>query len=512
MKTLSHPNLPILQNHKINNQAPMKFPKIAGGFKTAFCLKQIPNDLKFKAIVDGLYNYLEIKYLKTMTMNKQNYLEIKQSSFIACCSYCFEDITSSAELKKCGTVGCTYIFCSRPECNHCVDNSYFCNYCYSVKNQSSINTNAREFIGNTNDDCVTIYRNKGEDMLSVANTLLSVREKSLFENLPDYIHLDSFVVPVKKPLESIVPPQTINISNPTISDNSNMNMDSDSNDSETSITSDVCCNNDPVEENIKQYLMKGGSCVLDNSIETRYDYTPEFHSCEMLEVMNEKWKSEVILSCLVYKRKIMNGFIDWQLWIKDVFPNEVVRTYRKLKKEANRNTKTQFFETLYEDKFLPLNAKRFFMLKSQDKFQLITMTKLKFLNLIKSILSTKVANLKKYDQSSLQEIILYDENNYESFNHEINVTKKQSHEQDSVPRYYQKKNEVNFILTNETKFMSPHFLDRVHEHITSSTYLPNVNGCKYNICQIKNNINAPSKYVEENISKIYVKESRFSFI
>ena len=60
--------------------------------------------------------------------------------------------------------------------------------------------------------------------------------------------------------------------------------------------------------------------------------------------------------------------------------------------------------------------------------------------------------------------------------------------------------------------MSPHFWDRVHEHITSSTYLPNVNGCKYNICQIKNNINAPSKYVEENISKIYVKESRFSFI
>ena len=83
MKTLSHPNLPILYNHKINNQTPMKFPMIAGGFKTAFCLKQIPNHLKFKAIVDGLYNYLEIKYLETMTRNKQNYLEIKQSSFIA---------------------------------------------------------------------------------------------------------------------------------------------------------------------------------------------------------------------------------------------------------------------------------------------------------------------------------------------------------------------------------------------------------------------------------------------
>ena len=79
MKTLSYPNLPILQNYKPNNKSPMKFPTVAGGFKTPFSLKQITNELKFKAIVNGLFKFLEIKDLESMTMNKQNYLEVKQS-------------------------------------------------------------------------------------------------------------------------------------------------------------------------------------------------------------------------------------------------------------------------------------------------------------------------------------------------------------------------------------------------------------------------------------------------
>ena len=54
------------------------------------------------------------------------------------------------------------------------------------------------------------------------------------------------------------------------------------------------------------------------------------------------------------------------------------------------------------------------------------------------------------------------------------------------------------------------FLDRVHEHITSSTTLPN-NGYKYNICQVKEK-NDSSKYVDVNSSNVFVKESRFSYI
>ena len=68
--------------------------------------------------------------------------------------------------------------------------------------------------------------------------------------------------------------------------------------------------------------------------------------------------------------------------------------------------------------------------------------------------------------------------------------------------HYQKKEDVNFVLTNEQKFMSPFFWERVHEHITSSTTLPN-NGCKYNICQVKENNDSSSM----KSSEVFVKES-----
>ena len=115
----------------------------------------------------------------------------------------------------------------------------------------------------------------------------------------------------------------------------------DNNDSETSIISDECCHNDPVDDSIKQYLMKCGNCVLENCTQTRYDYSHEFHSCEMLEMMNEKWKSEVIISFSIYKKIIMNGFIEWQLWIKNLFSNEVVSNYRRLKKERKKEIEHQ---------------------------------------------------------------------------------------------------------------------------------------------------------------------------
>ena len=54
------------------------------------------------------------------------------------------------------------------------------------------------------------------------------------------------------------------------------------------------------------------------------------------------------------------------------------------------------------------------------------------------------------------------------------------------------------------------FWDQVHEHITSSTTLPN-NRCKYKICHIKEN-NDSSKYLDVKSSNIFVKESRFSYI
>ena len=51
MKTVSYPNLAILQNYKENNKCPKKFPSVINGFVTPFSLKQIPDKIKFQAIV-----------------------------------------------------------------------------------------------------------------------------------------------------------------------------------------------------------------------------------------------------------------------------------------------------------------------------------------------------------------------------------------------------------------------------------------------------------------------------
>ena len=90
----------------------------------------------------------------------------------------------------------------------------------------------------------------------------------------------------------------------------------------------------------------------------------------------------------------------------------------------------------------------------------------------------------------------------------ITIKKKKN----SIAQFYQKKEDCNLILTNESKFMNPCFWDRVHEHIISSTTLDSsnlTNSNKYNICQVKNN-NVTSLYSVSRIT--FVKESRFSYI
>lgn len=47
-----------------------------------------------------------------------------------------------------------------------------------------------------------------------------------------------------------------------------------------------------------------------------------------------------------------------------------------------------------------------------------------------------------------------------------------------------KKDYVNFVLTNETKFMSAFFWRRIHLQLTNNTSLSN-DGAKYSICQVK---------------------------
>ena len=59
--------------------------------------------------------------------------------------------------------------------------------------------------------------------------------------------------------------------------------------------------------------------------------------------MNEKWKSEVMISFTTYSKFKMNGFFDWHLWIKQLLNHEVVTKYKQLVIDDDRNPKTDFF-------------------------------------------------------------------------------------------------------------------------------------------------------------------------
>ena len=80
--------------------------------------------------------------------------------------------------------------------------------------------------------------------------------------------------------------------------------------------SDYCSDIIPVDENIKQYLIKGGNCVLKKCTFKAFIFGHNFYTREKLESINEKWKSQVILYFSIYSEVNMNGFIDWHLWVK----------------------------------------------------------------------------------------------------------------------------------------------------------------------------------------------------
>ena len=155
----------------------------------------------------------------------------------------------------------------------------------------------------------------------------------LFDRLPDWVipepeHLDS----VMRPVDCLILP--------TQSDYTN-----DNNEIITSNISDDGSDIISVDENIKQYLMKGGICILKHSTYKTFDYTKEFYSCDFLESMNEKWKSQVMIYFSIYSKIKMNGFIDWHLWLINLFSYEVANKCKRLIDDENRNGKTEFFDS-----------------------------------------------------------------------------------------------------------------------------------------------------------------------
>ena len=87
-----------------------------------------------------------------------------------------------------------------------------------------------------------------------------------------------------------------------------------------------------------------------------FDFANEFHTRELLESMNEKWKIQVIIYASIHKKVLMNGFIVRRLWVKDVLSDEVVNKYNRLIDDHNRIVKTYFLNSLYDDEFFKLNV------------------------------------------------------------------------------------------------------------------------------------------------------------
>ena len=141
-----------------------------------------------------------------------------------------------------------------------MENKYYCNNCITVKKYIDNDTTERLFMGGNNDNCVTVFRNNegDDDIQSVALTLKSMSDNTLFGKLPDYSLVDVLVVPDPELLDSAILPTPIKyITLPTPSEctiNDDVSVDSN--------ISEDCSGIIPVNENIKQYLMKGGICIL----------------------------------------------------------------------------------------------------------------------------------------------------------------------------------------------------------------------------------------------------------
>ena len=135
----------------------MEFPPECNGFAIPFKLTAVSDNIKFGAIISELYNNLTLDDLKTMKMNKQNYLEVKETDFIAACSYCFKDITSVTDLKKCGTDDCLYRSCSSEACYHVIEKIDYCNNCFTVNQSISNDTSDRIYIVKVTTMIVLLY-------------------------------------------------------------------------------------------------------------------------------------------------------------------------------------------------------------------------------------------------------------------------------------------------------------------------------------------------------------------
>ena len=214
---------------------------------------------------------MTIEDLFNMKINKQNYLEVNQSTFIAVCSFCLNDITSSNDLILCGTEDYLFKLSWRKPCHHIVNNIHYCHNCVIVNKSTDKYNTERVLEEDYNDDCVTIFGSNvvDDDAQFIANTLIGFGGNTLFNGLLDFNAVEDFVVP---PCEN---PDCLPISLP-IEYNTNDNV------SVGSKLSEDLSESIPVNDNIKQYLMKGGTCDIKSCNSKTFKYVYDFFIIEKL--------------------------------------------------------------------------------------------------------------------------------------------------------------------------------------------------------------------------------------
>ena len=177
-----------------------------------------------------------------------------QSSFIAVCSFCLNDTTSTNALILYGTEGCLFKLCLRKQCNHIVDKTNYYSNCVRASKYINKDNTERTFEEDSNDDCVIIFCNKvvDDDFQSAANTIISIVGNTLFNGLPDYNVVG----------DSLVPPSD-NLDCRRIEYNANDNVSVESKLSEN-LSESISVN-----DYTKKYLIEGGTCDIGKKIPER---------------------------------------------------------------------------------------------------------------------------------------------------------------------------------------------------------------------------------------------------
>ena len=86
-----------------------------------------------------------------------------------------------------------------------------------------------------------------------------------------------------------------------------------------------------VSENkyLSKFMIVGGSCILNDKMNTYLTNDSERTENE-LENMKVDLKIETLISFGNHQNLLMNGFISWHMWIKEVFNTNCVMNYNML--------------------------------------------------------------------------------------------------------------------------------------------------------------------------------------